>query len=58
MGTSGKIKGKTNAMLGFLNNRTLVITVIDPYKYGPSVTRSCYVAWIDLCYLCSYYSIV
>lgn len=47
MSTSGKIKGKTNAMIGFLNNRTLVMTVKDPYKGGPSVTTSCHITWID-----------
>lgn len=43
MSTSEKSKGKTNSMLGFLHNRTLVMTVTDPYKCGRSVTTSCYV---------------
>ena len=29
MSTSGRISRKTNAMLGFLYNRTLVMTIID-----------------------------
>lgn len=47
MSTSGNSRGKTNAMLGFLHNRTLVIVVENPYKCGPSVTTSCYVTAID-----------